>query len=31
VGLSATLADLAALEILWKDKLQSREMGLNRN
>lgn len=31
VGLSATLADLAALEVLWKDKLQSREMGLNRN
>lgn len=31
VGISATIADLAALEILWKDKLQSREMGLNRN
>lgn len=31
VGLSATIADVAALEILWKDKLQSREMGLNRN
>jgi hypothetical protein len=31
VGLSATIADMAALEILWKDKLQSREMGLNRN
>lgn len=31
VGLSATLSDLATLEILWKDKLQSREMGLNRN
>lgn len=31
VGISATIDDLAALEILWKDKLQSREMGLNRN
>jgi len=31
VGTSATLADLLALETRWKDKLQSRQMGLNRN
>ena len=28
---SATLEDIYALECLWKEKLQSREMGLNRN
>jgi hypothetical protein len=31
VGTGATLADLAAIEVHWKHKLQSREMGLNRN
>ena len=31
VGTGATVADLSALEVLWKHKLQSREMGLNRN
>jgi hypothetical protein len=31
VGSAATAADLLALESRWKDKLQSREMGLNRN
>lgn len=31
VGSTATVADLLVLESLWKDKLQSREMGLNRN
>lgn len=31
VGTGATEADLFALETLWKRKLQSREMGLNRN
>ena len=31
VGNSATEADLLALEVRWKNKLQSREMGLNRN
>lgn len=31
VGSAATAADLFALEARWKDKLQSREMGLNRN
>lgn len=31
VGISATDADLLALEGRWKAKLQSREMGLNRN
>lgn len=31
VGNSATDADLMALEIRWKNKLQSREMGINRN
>lgn len=31
VGTGATIADLIAAEIRWKTKLQSREMGLNRN
>lgn len=31
VGTTATTADLLELECLWKDKLQSRQMGLNRN
>jgi hypothetical protein len=31
VGSSATTSDLLMLEARWKDKLQSREMGLNRN
>ncbi|WP_413204985.1 GIY-YIG nuclease family protein [Rhodospirillum sp. A1_3_36] len=31
VGTGATTADLTVLEIRWKNKLQSREMGLNRN
>lgn len=31
VGSGAGEADLLALEARWKDKLQSREMGLNRN
>ncbi len=31
VGDKATLADLLTLESRWKSKLQSREMGLNRN
>ncbi|MHA6298553.1 GIY-YIG nuclease family protein [Devosia sp. CAU 1758] len=31
VGSGATIADLIAAEIRWKHKLQSREMGLNRN
>lgn len=31
VGTAATLGDLLTLEGRWKDKLQSREMGLNRN
>ncbi len=31
VGTSATEADLLGLEARWKDKLQSRDMGLNRN
>lgn len=31
VGSAATIADLLTLEARWKDKLQSREMGLNRN
>lgn len=31
VGSAATDAELLALEARWKDKLQSREMGLNRN
>lgn len=31
VGSSTTEAEILTLEVLWKDKLQSREMGLNRN
>jgi hypothetical protein len=31
VGSSATEAEVLKLEMRWKDKLQSREMGLNRN
>ncbi len=31
VGSSASLEDILALERLWKQKLQSQEMGLNRN
>jgi hypothetical protein len=31
VGSAAVTADLERLEARWKDKLQSREMGLNRN
>lgn len=31
VGSAATDAELMVLEARWKDKLQSREMGLNRN
>jgi hypothetical protein len=31
VGSSATVDDILDLERLWKQKLQSREMGLNRN
>lgn len=31
VGSAATVNELLALESRWKDKLQSREMGLNRN
>lgn len=31
VGTGATPADLLAVEVRWKHKLQSREMGLNRN
>ncbi len=31
VGTGATLGDLVDLEVRWKHKLQSREMGLNRN
>jgi hypothetical protein len=30
-GSLATDADILALEQRWKEKLQSREMGLNRN
>ncbi len=30
-GSSATHADIQKMEVLWKEKLQSREMGLNRN
>ncbi len=30
-GTSATTEDILAMESLWKSKLQSREMGLNRN
>ena len=31
VGSASSTADLLVLEARWKDKLQSREMGLNRN
>ena len=31
IGSAATDSELIALEVRWKDKLQSREMGLNRN
>ncbi|MBW8448188.1 MAG: GIY-YIG nuclease family protein [Arenimonas sp.] len=31
VGSGATITDLTTLETRWKHKLQSREMGLNRN
>lgn len=31
VGTNATVAELTMLEVRWKQKLQSREMGLNRN
>jgi len=30
-GSAASLEDILALEVLWKQKLQSREMGLNKN
>lgn len=30
-GSAATVDDICAMEVLWKAKLQSREMGLNRN
>lgn len=30
-GSAATVEDVVAMEQLWKDKLQSRDMGLNRN
>lgn len=30
-GSSATVEDIITMETLWKKKLQSREMGLNRN
>ncbi len=30
-GSAATVEDILHMEALWKDKLQSREMGLNRN
>lgn len=31
VGTGATVNDIVAVEVRWKDKLQSRAMGLNRN
>lgn len=31
VGTGATVNDIIAVEVRWKDKLQSRAMGLNRN
>lgn len=31
VGTGATVSDICAIEVRWKEKLQSREMGLNRN
>ena len=30
-GTSLTTEEILAMELLWKEKLQSREMGLNRN
>lgn len=30
-GSSSTADDILRMEVLWKDKLQSREMGLNKN
>jgi hypothetical protein len=30
-GTAATLDDIIKMEVRWKTKLQSREMGLNRN
>ncbi len=30
-GTSATTEDILQMEVLWKKKLQSMEMGLNRN
>jgi hypothetical protein len=30
-GTAATEQDILKMEVLWKSKLQSREMGLNRN
>jgi hypothetical protein len=30
-GSTASYEDIIAMETLWKQKLQSREMGLNRN
>ena len=30
-GTSATTEDILHMEVLWKKKLQSMEMGLNRN
>lgn len=30
-GLTATIDDILGLEVRWKNKLQSRDMGLNRN
>ncbi|MEQ1652188.1 MAG: GIY-YIG nuclease family protein [Hyphomicrobium sp.] len=30
-GSAATVEEIIAMEVLWKQKLQSREMGLNRN
>jgi hypothetical protein len=30
-GSAATVDEIIAMEGLWKQKLQSREMGLNRN
>ena len=30
-GTAATTEDILGIELLWKSKLQSREMGLNRN
>ena len=31
VGSAATTQDVIDIEVLWKRKLQSREMGLNKN